>query len=118
MSDRTTSGATGHVFLVEDDEHIRELLRLQLLNAGFTVEAYGSAVDYLAKLRPEANGCLVTDVRMEPIDGVELVAMLRGAAGSRFCAVSKWKKSRGPSSDPICNISPDFRLARCTRTPL
>ena len=78
MSDRTTSGATGHVFLVEDDEHIRELLRLQLLNAGFTVEAYGSAVDYLAKLRPEAYGCLVTDVLMEPIDGVELVAMLRG----------------------------------------
>ena len=78
MSDRTTSGATGHVFLVEDDEHIRELLRLQLLNAGFTVEAYGSAVDYLAKLRPEAYGCLVTYVRMEPIDGVELVAMLRG----------------------------------------
>jgi len=78
MSDRTTSGATGHIFLVEDDEHIRELLRLQLLNAGFTVEAYGSAVDYLAKLRPEAYGCLVTDVRMEPIDGVELVAMLRG----------------------------------------
>ncbi len=77
MDSRSSSQSVGHVFLVEDDENARELLRLQLLNAGFGVDVYASAVDFLAKLKPEAVGCLVTDVRMAPIDGVELVDRLR-----------------------------------------
>jgi two-component system response regulator FixJ len=77
MNSRPSSQTVSHVFLVEDDENVRELLRLNLINAGFSVDAYASAVDFLAKLDPAAVGCLVTDVRMEPIDGVELVALVR-----------------------------------------
>ena len=78
MNSRPASRKIGHVFLVEDDEDVRELLRLNLINACFTVEAYASATDFLDQFKPDAQGCLVTDVQMAPMDGVELVQTLRG----------------------------------------
>ena len=56
---------------------------MHLINADFKVNAFHSAVGFLETLKPETAGCLVTDVRMEPIDGVELVEIVR----QRGCAI-------------------------------
>lgn len=64
------------VFLVDDDPAIRGSLTLSLATAGLTVESYASAQDFLAAYTPARPGCLVLDVRMPEITGLELQALL------------------------------------------
>jgi FixJ family two-component response regulator len=60
------------VFLVDDDAAVRDSLVLLLGIAGFKVRAFGSAVDFLDNFLPGQPGCLVTDIRMPGMDGLEL----------------------------------------------
>lgn len=69
------------VHLIDDDDGVREALTLLLAEAGFTVRSYRSGVDFLAASRTEQPGCIVSDIRMPGLDGLELQAKLR-AAGS------------------------------------
>ena len=69
------------VHLVDDDDAVREALTLLLAEAGFTVRSYKSAVDFLAAPRTLQPGCIVSDIRMPGLDGLELQAKLR-AGGS------------------------------------
>ncbi|MBF0268335.1 MAG: response regulator transcription factor [Alphaproteobacteria bacterium] len=64
------------VFLVDDDAAVRDSLALLLGVAGFKVQAYGSAHDFLDAYVPGQGGCLVTDIRMPGMDGLELQAEL------------------------------------------
>ena len=60
------------ISIVEDDEHFRESLIKLVKLLGYTVEAFPSAADFLAsRLLPE-TACLVTDVHMPGMTGVEL----------------------------------------------
>jgi FixJ family two-component response regulator len=60
------------VYLIDDDaSHLRAAARLLRL-PGFEVIAYKSAAGFLAGLTPDTAGCIVTDLRMPDIDGVEL----------------------------------------------
>jgi FixJ family two-component response regulator len=66
MSDRTL------ISIVDDDEPFRESMRRLVVLLGYTVEAFSSAADFLAShLLPE-TACLVTDVHMPGMSGVEL----------------------------------------------
>lgn len=69
------------VFIVDDDEAVRSSLRLLLKSVGLPAVAYGSARDFLAAWDPEQPGCLVLDVRMPNMSGLELQEELnrRGA---------------------------------------
>lgn len=69
------------VHLIDDDDAVREALTLLLVESGFTVRTYKSGVDFLAASRSEAPGCIVSDIRMPELDGLELQAKLR-AGGS------------------------------------
>lgn len=69
------------VHLVDDDDGVREALTLLLAEAGFTVRSYKSGLDFLAAPRTEQPGCIVSDIRMPGLDGLELQAKLR-AGGS------------------------------------
>lgn len=60
------------VYLVDDDEAVRESLKWVIESAGFMVEAYGSAQAFLDAFRPERPGCLVLDVRMPGVSGLNL----------------------------------------------
>lgn len=64
------------VFLVDDDAAVRDSLALLLGVAGFKVQAFGSAGAFLDAYDPEQSGCLVTDIRMPGMDGLELQAEL------------------------------------------
>ena len=65
------SGAST-VFVIDDDLAIRELVEFQLLAAGFAVKSFASALDFLQMDLASLSGCLLTDVRMPEMDGLEL----------------------------------------------
>ena len=60
------------VFVVDDDDAVRDSLSLLLETAGHRVEAFDSGPKLLAALTPERRGCVVADVRMPGMDGLEL----------------------------------------------
>ena len=69
------------VFVVDDDESVRGSLRFLLRSAGLESRAFGSATEFLAGYDPAQPGCLVLDVRMPGMNGLELQQELnlRGA---------------------------------------
>lgn len=64
------------VFVIDDDTAVRESMAVLLESAGFEVEAYGSASAFLKAYQPDRPGCLVLDVRMPQMDGLELQEVL------------------------------------------
>lgn len=64
------------VFVVEDDRDVRESLAIMLRLAGYCVDTYDSAVSFLAEARPRPKSCLVTDIQMPKLDGLELQQQL------------------------------------------
>jgi two-component system, LuxR family, response regulator FixJ len=69
------------VFVVDDDESVRSSLRFLLRTAGLESRAFGSAPEFLQSYDPAQPGCLVLDVRMPGMNGLELQQELnlRGA---------------------------------------
>ena len=65
------------IYLVDDDEALRDSLVWLLESQGFKVEAFASAEAFLRAWRPEFNGCLLLDVRMPGMSGLELHERLR-----------------------------------------
>jgi two-component system response regulator FixJ len=68
------------VHIVDDDEAVRQSLAFLLGSAGLTVRLYDSAGAFLTGLSGVKNGCLVTDVRMPDMTGLELLLQLRSRA--------------------------------------
>lgn len=64
------------VFIVDDDEAVRSSLRLLLKYVGLVPAAMGSAREFLQKYEPTQPGCLVLDVRMPEMSGLELQEQL------------------------------------------
>lgn len=60
------------VFVVDNDEAIRDALGMLLRAAGQRVETFGSALAFLNDYRPSRSGCLVLDIRMPGMSGLEL----------------------------------------------
>jgi len=60
------------VFVVDDDEAVRTSLRLLLKSVGLPVETFASAQEFLDQFDPSRAGCLVLDIRMPGMSGLEL----------------------------------------------
>ena len=60
------------ISVVEDDQPFRESMRKLMTALGYTVEAFPSAADFLASPLLTATACLVTDVQMPGMTGIEL----------------------------------------------
>lgn len=69
------------VFIVDDDAAVRNSLRLLVKSVGLTATVFVSAQEFLAGYDPQQPGCLVLDVRMPGMSGLELQQQLnlRGA---------------------------------------
>ena len=68
------------VFVIDDDAAMRDSLEFLLGTAGFAVTPFDSAVQFLDALPHLGFGCLVTDIRMPEVDGIELLKRLKTAS--------------------------------------
>jgi two-component system response regulator FixJ len=65
------------VHIVDDDEVVRQSLAFLLSTAGIPVRVYDSATSFLHALPSLQEGCLITDVRMPDLTGIELLHRLK-----------------------------------------
>ena len=65
------------VFVIDDDRMIREGMQSLIRSVGLRVEMFASAQDFLDAKRPDAPACLVLDVRMPGLSGLDLQLKLR-----------------------------------------
>jgi two-component system, LuxR family, response regulator FixJ len=65
------------VFVVDDDEAICESLRLLVEDIGLEVQTFSNALQFLSGYDPNEGGCLILDLRMPGMSGLELLSKLR-----------------------------------------
>ncbi len=66
------------VYIIDDDEAVRDSLSLLLESAGHLVEAFEAAADALESCQSRLPACIITDVRMPEMDGLEFQEKLAG----------------------------------------
>ena len=64
------------VSVVDDDESMRKVLRRLIKSFGFGVEVFSSAEEFIESSEPRKYGCLILDVRMPGMSGLELQSKL------------------------------------------
>jgi two-component system, LuxR family, response regulator FixJ len=74
--------SSGVVHIVDDDDAVRQSLAFLLSSSGLAVRLYDSATAFLSGLSGLQGGCLITDVRMSGMTGIELLHQLRAKACS------------------------------------
>ena len=60
------------VFIVDDDRLVRDSIADLLNSAGFTVQTFGSATEFVQGRRPDVPACLILDVELPDISGLDL----------------------------------------------
>lgn len=60
------------VFVIDDDVSVRESIELMMCSVGRRVETFGTAEEFLARERPRCPSCLVLDVQLPDLNGLEL----------------------------------------------
>jgi FixJ family two-component response regulator len=68
------------VFVIDDDESIREALKSLIRSVGLRAETFASARDFLQSTRPDLPACLILDVRMPGLSGLDLQRELAEAS--------------------------------------
>jgi FixJ family two-component response regulator len=69
-------GGAQLVVVVDDEEPVRKAVERLLRAAGLTVRSYASAEDFLESGQVKGTGCLVADIRMPGMSGLDLLAEL------------------------------------------
>ena len=64
------------VFIIDDDEAVRDSIKELLESVGLQAECYNTALAFLNNLEPERPGCIVLDVRMAEMSGLVLQSKL------------------------------------------
>jgi two-component system response regulator FixJ len=71
----------GKVYVIDDDEAMRDSLQFLLDSSDFEVRLFENAQEFLDALPELSFGCVVSDVRMPGIDGIELLKRLKSGRG-------------------------------------
>jgi len=66
----------GTVFIVDDDPDVRKAVMLLVSSAGLAAEGYASGDEFLKRFDPQRPGCIILDVRMPGMSGLELQKVL------------------------------------------
>src|ERR1700676_3528976 len=67
------------VFVIDDDDALRESIQGLLKSVGLRSEAFGAAQEFLGSKRPDGPSCLVLDVRLPGINGLDFQRQLADA---------------------------------------
>src|SRR6202047_4238087 len=79
MSKQEMSKPESIVYVVDDDESVREAIQSLIRSVGLHCEAFASAQDFLRSKRPDVPGCLVLDIRLPGFSGLQLQRKLADA---------------------------------------
>ncbi len=77
MRDNSTFTKATRISVVDDDESMREAMKALIGSMGLTVEAFSSAEDFLNSGRSQLFDCLILDVMMPGLSGLDLQQRLR-----------------------------------------
>jgi FixJ family two-component response regulator len=80
QSNSTRSCPRSTVCVVDDDDSVRESLEQLIHNAGWAAETYTSAEEFLARKQAAVPGCLILDISLPGLDGLELQRRLGRSA--------------------------------------
>ena len=114
------------VSIVEDDQFFRESMRRLIRSQGYTVEAFSSAADFLGSLCLIDTACLIADVHMPAMTGIELHRHLV-AAGHTIPTIlvtaypNDVDQARALNDGVVCYLRKpvdEQRLTRCLRAVL
>ncbi len=114
------------ISIVEDDQPFRESMRKLVTLLGYTVEAFASAADFLKSAAVGRTDCLVADVQMPGMSGVELHKHL-GATGHAIPTIlvtaypNEAVRNRALKDGVVCYLPKpvdDDHLERCLRSAL
>ncbi|MEQ8496534.1 MAG: response regulator [Gammaproteobacteria bacterium] len=83
MNDEPGQPSAATVYVVDDDRGVLKAMERLLRAAGHTVRTFDAPGDFLAELTPDMAGCLILDVKMPDIDGMQL----QQALAERDCAL-------------------------------
>lgn len=67
---------TKHVYVVDDDEMVRSSTAFFLQSSGYTSDVWSSGTDFLAAMPTLAAGCVMLDIRMPEIDGLQVMELM------------------------------------------
>ncbi len=70
------------IYIVDDEEAIRRSVGFMLRSAGFRIEGFPSGVEFLKKVRDLEPGCVLLDIRMPDMDGLEVQQALTAQGSS------------------------------------
>jgi FixJ family two-component response regulator len=112
------------VSVVEDDGSFRESMSMLLCSFGYSVEVFASAVDFLASPRISDTACLIADVNMPEMTGIELYERLVDAGHAiPTILVTAYPndvdRARALNDGVVCYLRKpvdDQRLIGCVRT--
>jgi FixJ family two-component response regulator len=117
---------TSLVSVVEDDRYFRESMRRLMRSLGYRVEVFSSAADFLASPRRVETSCLICDVQMPAMSGIDLHRSLIDA-GSAIPIIlvtaypNQIDRARALNDGVVCYLSKpidETLLIRCLRGTL
>jgi FixJ family two-component response regulator len=117
---------TSLVSIVEDDRYFRDSMRRLMRSLGYNVEAFSSAANFLASPRFVETTCLVADVHMPAMTGIELYKRLV-EAGNTISTIlvtaypDDAERARALNEGVVCYLRKPIdeqHLIRCLRTAL
>ena len=88
MDGQDQDGQNHVVFIVDDDRRIREALSALLSSLDMRAVAFGSAAEYMAYPKPDVPSCLVLDVDLPDINGLELQSRIAHADHPRIVFIT------------------------------
>jgi FixJ family two-component response regulator len=112
------------VSIVDDDQFFRESMRRLMRSLGYTVEAFRSAADFLASHRMAETACLIADVEMPGMTGIDLHRRLIDAGHAIptiLLTAYVDDRSRNFDEGVICYLRKpvdETRLLQCLRAAL
>jgi FixJ family two-component response regulator len=114
------------ISIIEDDEPFRESMRMLITALGYTVEAFPSAANFLASPRLAETACLVADVQMPGMTGIELHRHLIDAGYAIPTILvtaypNEAARTRALKNGVVCYLRKpvdDDQLERCLRSAL
>jgi len=111
------------IFIVDDDASVRDSLALLLGLKGYYSASFECAEHFLASLRPDWRGCVVTDVDMPGMSGLELQATLARMGGALPVVVMsascdlQWRRAPLPPARRGSSLNPSMRINSLPSSP-